>query len=267
MAKRSYQAVDRGSYYGSARQKRFKARLALARGPKFIGKYRRAPLRSGGWASRTQELKVVDNFRNDVPAPNGGTVILLNGIGQGTDYYNRIGRKVMLKSLMIKGALTVEQTGTGLAIPNASMSTRLAIVYDSQTNGTLPSYADIFQSVDSNGGVTNTTFSGVNLNNRDRFKILKDWTVELRPNIGQSTVAGVPTIGSMSISAGQHGTKNIKWYKKLNHEMIFGDTDDSIGSIQTGSLLLVLQSDSGLTIANSADPYLDMQCRIRFADP
>jgi hypothetical protein len=235
--------------------------------PKTISKWRRAPLRSGGWGRRTQELKVVDVFKNDSMLPDAGSVFLLNGMAQGVDYYQRVGRKVILKSIMLKGSVTVEPTGNGNVIPLASMSCRVSVVYDAQSNGTLPSYADIYQSVDSVGTTTNTTFSGVNLNNRDRFKILKDWTMELRPKALQSLVAGVPTTGNFVTDPGFHSTKNLKWYKKLNQEMIFGDVADTIGSIQTGSLLLVIQSDGGGTVANSADPYLDMQCRIRFADP
>ena len=207
----------------------------------------RAPLRTGGFYGLYQrrgrdELKVIDvaNAVNGAIGTAGGSITLLNGVSQGTDYTNRIGRKIILKSLLAR--LNV--------VPNIANSApqgdiiRIMIVYDCQTNAAAPVLSDIIL----NGTVTYQ--SPMNLNNRDRFKILSDKFVTMEAN--------VYTAGALT--AGSPRPKQLKIFKKMNMEQIFGGTGNTVGSIQTGAIWLVIVA------ATSAFSTITFETRVRFMD-
>jgi len=86
-------------------------------------------------------------------------ITLLNGIAQGTAVGQRIGRKTVLKSLLVRWQISTWQGVT-----------RILVVYDHNPNGALPLIADIL----TNPGVLGINAPN-NLGNSDRFLILKDF--------------------------------------------------------------------------------------------
>jgi hypothetical protein len=130
----------------------------------------------GIYRSLGKEIKAIDfpysspTFRITATPP---TAILLNGIQTGAAFYNRIGSKVAMKSIHIRGF--IDHAGT-TTVDNSGI--RILIVYDRQTNGAAPTWNDVIQSRDQAGATTNTMYSGVNLDNRDRFVVLRDMTYE-----------------------------------------------------------------------------------------
>jgi len=183
----------------------------------------RAPLRTGGFYGLynrrgREELKVIDTTLTTTNVPNTASIFLLNGVAQGTDYTNRIGRKIILKSLLLRST----------CVPNTSSNTpagdviRFLIVYDCQTNSATPVIGDILQNSSIN--------DPMNLNNRDRFKVVADKYVTLN---ACQYAAG-------TLTAGSPRTTQVKIFKKMNLEMIFSGTGATSGSIGTGGLFLVL---------------------------
>jgi len=204
----------------------------------------RAPFRTGGWFGTynrrgRDELKFIDQSADAVPLVSAGGIILLNGIIQGQDYNNRIGRKIINKSLLIRIHIIPVNT-----VPSPTGdAARFLIVYDSQTNGVSPSPSDIIDS--------GNYLRGINLNNRERFRIIKDWIVPLSPNAysGGVLTGGVPT------------SRMLKAFKRLNLDTIFNGTGATIGSIATGSLILLY--DCPL----AAGGYqFNMYSRVRYQD-
>jgi len=121
------------------------------------------------------EIKAVDiagavyPFRGPATATN---LILLNGIQTGTAFYNRIGSRVEMKNLQIKGNVEAGANNNDGAL------LRFLIIYDRQPTGALPTVADILQDR-SQAGTSNTTgSSSINLDNRDRFSIIRDMCFE-----------------------------------------------------------------------------------------
>jgi len=185
----------------------------------------RAPIRTGGFYGLynrrgREELKVIDTTLTTTNVGTGGTFFLLNGINQGSDYTQRIGRKVILKSLLLRAT----------CLPNTSSSTpagdviRFLVVYDCQTNSATPAIGDVLQNSSIN--------DPMNLNNRDRFKIVADKFVTLN----------ACTYVATALTVGAPQTKQVKLYKKMNLEMIFSGTGATVGSIGTGALFLILIS-------------------------
>lgn len=207
----------------------------------------RAPLRTGGFyglytGRGREELKVIDvqSGGNVATGTGGGSVILINGVAQGTDYTNRIGRKVMLKSCLLRMNI----------VPNIANSSpqgdvvRVMIVYDCQTNAAAPVLSDILLNP------TVTYQSPMNLNNRDRFKILADKFYIMNAN--------VYTAGALT--AGSPRPVQIKIFKKMYMEEVFGGVGNTVGSIQTGALWLVIVG------ANTAFSTFAYETRVRFVD-
>ena len=188
------------------------------------------------------ELKYIDLAAVDQNIGTGGTVVLINGCATGTDIQNRIGRKICMKSIVFNvNNFPVPVVANALA----GIMLRHMIIYDTQPNsaGTVPAVTDILQAA--------TTLSPLNLNNRDRFKVIYDKRSQ---------------IGSFSITTGPFLTggspQNVFWskYRKLNHDVIFSGVGDTIGNISTGAMYLLFIGDFA-SVART-----DFYTRIRFQD-
>jgi len=242
MPKRSYGVMSAG-YGGAHRRPRIGPLLPdgnfhRIRSAKRVRVGRAPPATRGFWGPQNrsaEEQKVVDTASANYALDTTGSVTLINGVATGTDYTNRIGRKVVWKSVQIRG----------LWVPaDATVSNnlcRICLVWDSQPNGALPTIADIFQQALGN--------SMLNLNNRDRFKMIMD---------KQFIAAEYSAVGQAV-----PGTGHIKAFRKLTGlETIFDGTTAAIGDIQSGALLLVTLG----TQPTASSHVLTAALRCRFVD-
>jgi len=192
--------------------------------------------RTGGWAnpSKGGEVKFLDN------APAGSltagvatftAAVLLNGCVNGSDASTRIGRKITMKSILIRynAALHASSTGGG--------NFRVLVVYDKQANATAPAITDIL--------LTDNHLSTNNLSNRDRFTTIFD---HMTDQIGVASNYSVQDV----------------LYKRLNFETMFNaGSAGTIGDITSGSVyLFIAQSGNLLTQAVT----MNMRVRIRYTD-
>ena len=178
---------------------------------KTVGPVTMAPPRTGGFfgvtARRTDEKKVIDTAPASYACDTTGSVTLLDGVATGTDYTQRIGRKILLKSLYITGYVAppgATTVGSNIA--------RIILVYDSQTNGAAPIITDVLNSANA--------ADQLNLNNRDRFKVLMD----KRMALGE-----INTVATQSYSANP-SVYNVKKFIRLNHDVQYSGTTNAIGS-------------------------------------
>jgi hypothetical protein len=205
--------------------------------------YSRAPPRTGGWYGVYQrrgrdELKFIDVSSVPGAISTGGSITLLNGVTQGTDWDNRIGRKFLMKSLLFRFTTS---PNTGGSAPGGDVI-RIIVFYDSQTNGVAPVPTDLLQ----NG----TYDSPLNLANRDRFKVIIDKFVTMGAN--------VYTAGNLT--AGSPTCKQMNMFKKMSMEVINAGTGATVGSIQTGGLFLFVMS------LNLNTTLGDFYSRVRYID-
>lgn len=228
------------SSYGLVRRRKItRARQAVARARAVLRRRSVAPLRTGGYYGplvRRQlgELKTSDINNGSFLATTTGTMTLLNSLSSGSDYTQRIGRKVMFKSIFIRGFLYPEDTATsnGLA--------RIIIFYDKQTNSTTPANTDLL--------VQSTSISHLNLDNRERFKVLVDKQFILP---AFNTVQGLATT-----------PKAVKIYKKVSLQTVYDDTTAGVGSISTGGIFM-LTIGSNIT---GEGGIFSLSTRLRFSD-
>lgn len=192
----------------------------------------RVPPASRGYRLNKQERKVYDTMSADVnvttwDADENGTAINIFRPVNGSDYNQRIGRKTVIKSIQVRLACINE---AAIAEPptqfgNGGGVARFILLWDTQPNGALPAVSDVLSSV---GGISNV-YSPINLNNRDRFKIIRDKMLPFDPFL-YNNVAG------QSFASASNQVKTFKMYKECNLETIYSASTGAIGDIQSGSL-------------------------------
>lgn len=202
-----------------------------------------APARTGGYygvAMRRglNERKVIDVDPANYAFDTTGSVTLLNGVATGTDFTDRIGRKIVLKSLYLRGIIKPVDNNVGNTL------CRMLVVYDMQSNGAAPAITDVLKS--------SSPAAQLNMNNRDRFRVLidKQFALGAVSDAAGASLAGSPTVHSL------------KKYKKCNLEVLFNGTTNAIGSIATGSLYMITVGDQ---VAGNGGQGL-ISSRVRFVD-
>lgn len=193
-----------------------------------------ALMRIGGRLPATMgELKNIDTTLG-VPAVGvtTGVLTLLNGTTQGTTATTRLGRRITVKSIYIRGNLTLNPTSTGFS------EFRLLIVYDKQANATAPVATDIL--------VADTINNVNNLSNSRRFVTLMDYAPE----------HGIGTAGPQM--------HQISLYKKCNLVTEFNaGSAGTIGDIQSGSIYALMYFNGRITVAAA---NANINVRVRFSD-
>jgi len=193
-------------------------------------------MRVGGWSNPTQggELKFLDSSMNDDPILASGAFTagtLLNGLITGSTASQRIGRKVTIKSLLVRYSWGLATTSTG------GSPLRILIVYDKQANAVAPAITDIL--------LTDTFHSANNLSNRDRFVTISDIITDPVSTGDCFAVAGVI-------------------YKKLNLETMYNaGTAGTIGDISSGSIYMFVAQTGRIA---TASPEFSSTVRIRYTD-
>lgn len=152
------------------------------------------------------EYKNVDKTYNHSASLNG-IAHLLTGMVKGDDTGKRIGRKVILKSVQIRGTIN-SYPSSGVA-----QAVRFILAYVKRLDGVEPPITDLISPKHVNS-LRNTDFL-------NKFTVLLDKTLYLSPS-------------------GQEGfIKQIKMYKRINLPQIFDSGNDGdVKDIQTGALYL-----------------------------
>jgi len=190
----------------------------------------------GGWATygRAPELKFIDtSVSTNLTAASltFSAPQLLNGVAPGSGATDRIGRKLVMKSMYMRATV---RAGTGSA---GSGPIRCIIFYDKQSNGAAPAATDLL--------LANEFNSQNNLSNRDRFVVLSDEITE--------------PVGTQIEQARAHVV-----YKKINLETVFNaGTAGTIADITSGSVYAMFAQSSDIITVAAQVVY---RVRIRFTD-
>lgn len=181
---------------------------------------------------RGSEIKAIDIANaqyNFLAAGTPPTLTLLNGIQTGAGFFNRIGARVELKSLKIRGQIF------NLLTSVISML-RMIVIYDKQPNGAAPAITEIFQSRDQTGAAATSANSEINLDQRERFVIVRDKEIYAPP---VTNTAGVLTNGPSFPGDESSGPYVINEFIPLKGMLSHYKTSSSpttIADINTGAL-------------------------------
>lgn len=185
---------------------------------------------------------------------NATAATLLNDAVVGSDFFNRIGRKTIGRSLRIRGSVSNPYAG---AIWNPADTLRFAVVYDKAANSGAPTWGNIFSGTDNAGTITSSVYSPININNRDRFIILREWELQVPSFYG----TGGGALGSPAM-AGSFPTGQelfVDMFVNLK-KMETAFSGNGLGAIQSGAIFITLQSLQNLAWV------LNGSVRYRFAD-
>lgn len=201
------------------------------------------------------EIKAIDIARTGyifrTPAA-ASAVALLNGIQTGTGFFNRIGSRIEMKSLHVRGTISNIATGT-------DCQGRILIIYDRQPTGALPVITSILQGRDQTGAAATSGLSEINLDNRDRYIVIRDMQFDF-PSV--TNTAGVLTNGPNW--AGQDPRMTINEFIKLKGLVThFSGTANpaTISEIATGALYIVTVAE-----LNDSTWQANLNFRLRFGD-
>lgn len=184
------------------------------------------------------EFKTIDSGLQVVGVVgSGGSLSLLNGVAQGTDYTDRLGRVINIESLTLRvfgfiNNATSASTGDYL---------RVMVIVDEQANGAAPSLTDILQASD----FTQPN----NLNFRDRFTTLYN----------QFHIIPSYTMTAGALSTGSPKPTMDDIYMNLDIKSIYGGTGATVANINTNAIYLLL-----ITLNSSVNVLYNS--RIRFTD-
>lgn len=159
---------------------------------------------------------------------------LLNGLVPGTGATQRIGQKIVIKSIEVRLRIYVD--------PNAGVRqlVRWMVVMDRQANGAAPTLAQILN--------VNTPFGLRNLENRKRFKIILDNVKYLAPLNEEGD--------------GCYWHVYLKFRRPFVVEYNAG-TAGTVADIVSNSLYMISTGDQA---AGNGDALLASYCRLRYTD-
>ncbi len=152
---------------------------------------------------------------------------LLSGVIQGDTATTRDGRQILVKSIHIRGAVSL-QSFAGSTLQGDAI-VRVALIQDMQTNGSQFSAEDVFLST------SNVEFSFRNLNFINRFKILKQriFTLNLKAAAGDGAVNDTPVTKS-----------TFNWFIRLNMQVNHTLGTGVVAAVTDNSLHLICFADS-----------------------
>ncbi len=236
-----------------------KSRFARMKGRSAFRHRRNLPnLRVGGFLGI--EVKFYDqkliaavlNAPTDATAGehNPSATICLNSVPQGDGESNRDGRKITMRSIFVEGNVTVAsqtaQSGT-----DAAAIIFIALVQDTQTNGALLNSEDVFTNPGANGITAGGPFR--NLQFAKRFRVLATRKFTMAP---QALANDTGSTGGI-VQGGL--VKRFRFFKKMNQQVIFKGTTETIANITDNSLHIIAYTNS-----TAQAPLLSYNCRLRF---
>ncbi len=187
------------------------------------------------------ELKFFDRTVDSNGLSAAGIIIptsgSLNIVVQGTDEVERIGRKIVIRSIMWRWLITVPQT---LNPSDTTSTVRLMLVLDKQCNGTIINPTDVTE--------TANFQSFNNLVNKGRFRILMDRMITVNSTSGTDTATGFG-----------RASKPGSFYMKCAIPIEYSQPTGAMTSIRSNNLTCLAFDGEGHAI-------LDSIVRCRFTD-
>jgi len=169
------------------------------------------------------------------------------GIGQ------RVGKKIDVYSLKIRGTVSIPKQANQTALDNAACC-RLVLFMDQQTNSTQAQGEQVMDG-DFNGGGGGGVRTFQQINNFGRFKVLKDVIINLED----------PNSAWDGTNMEQNGKiRYFKWFIKFKKplRMTFNDTNGgTVADLSTVSMHLI-----GTTTSADLVPTLEYCCRMCYKD-
>ncbi len=190
---------------------------------------------------------------------NGASTIL-NLIRSGSGSWNRIGRKVKLKSVRLRGLAQHVYSNQATTSNILSNTLRMVVVWDKQPSGaTLPTFDKIFGRTEQDGTESTDFLDPINYDNMGRFQVLADKLID----------------GKVSIVPNSGGSENdvfedfaFDCYVKLGRETIFEGNSEpmTIADISSGGLYVYFRGLRNISDVSEWQINANSFARLRYTD-
>lgn len=211
--------------------------------------YKPLNYRKGGYERLEQKFvdtgstgSFIDNWIGGEMDPTAASLLCLNAIEQGDGESQRIGRKVTVTGIYIRGSVNLEPSAASSPGPGSERKVRIVLVQDKQTNGAQLNAEDVMAN---SAIIPENAFR--NLQFDKRFKILGDKTISLNYTAGSYDGTN-PGYSGMN--------KHFQFFIPMKMEVTFNATTRTVSAITDNSLHLV---GVGSTVVN-----FDYVARLRF---
>lgn len=173
---------------------------------------------------------------------NTGRVTPISNVAQGTNYLERLGDQIGIKTLQVK--LAINRNGA-TALNNALV--RFIVFKDRSSNGAIPTTLDLF------GTLTPSPLQPLDYVQKDRFYVLFDRIYSIKA-LGNITAGGIAYPGDIIVD---------QMYKKFRKEIrtTYAGTGSTAANLTTNQLYVWDSSD-----ATANGPTISFWSRIKF-DP
>ncbi len=199
----------------------------------------------GRFSRFTRGSRVEQKFKDTSLNDTLGTGMIIQEpcvVVQGDGESERIGRRMFIKSIFIKGVVTLPPVQD---VAETATLVKMMVVQDKQTNGTKFAPADLL--------VTDSYDSFNQLANKSRFKILKTQYFKLVSKLGASNSGSTYVTGE--------DIANVYCYLKLDVPIEFDGTTGVVGTVRSNNVYITWQLSSSNTF-----PSWNGESRIRYTD-
>lgn len=242
----------------------YKQRMAMKNSMKRKSYKRRSTLPAAMYSrpnTPAMALKCVDALSTGaIQSSTAPAVLIVPLLGSG--FFNRLSNRTRGVSLQLTGLIFRTLTN---AAGLTEQYMRIVIYYDRRANGGSPSQANLLTDTTNAGtGVAVTPESGLNINNRDRFVILRDRKVYL-PAVGAAGVSpGDTTFVTCVNDHGKGGLAYQEFIKLRGLETVYNSMNGgTVADISAGAFgILVFNADASGSPAWS----FTLQTRFKFLD-
>lgn len=250
-----------GRKAGSAAKKQMSQRAIVARE---LG----IPVADVGYTRRMRgpraEVKGVDTALALSPVlattNTNGSMFTLNLVPPGTAAYNRIGRKIRLKSVRIRGAASfsfIYGAANAMTLGNVL---RMVVVHDKQPQGVLPNFDTIFGRTLQDGTQATGFLDSLKFANTDRFRVLKDCVYARETNY-QPAVGGISNLVNVQVPIDE-------FIKLKGMETQFGGVASpaTIADISSGAVYVFFRAEYDSATFGGIQIDGDTTARLRYYD-
>lgn len=187
--------------------------------------------------------------------PTAGCTGCLSAPAQGDGAQQREGKKIVIKSILVQGAVTLTgQSGIAALNPEVFPTVYLALVQDSQTNAQTINSEDVFANIAGVG--QNAPMPFRNMSNTSRFKVLATKVITPRQFFSlASNDAQVTTVSTAGVTVPYKLSANMK----MPVNFTTTSTLANVNTVTDNSIHMVAYCSSV-----SMGPTVAGGCRIRF---
>lgn len=189
-----------------------------------------------------------------------GDCFVLNLCQQGAGYWNRIGRKINLESVRLRGIAQFNFAPVATTAALISNTLRMVLVWDKQpSGGAIPTFDTVFGTTGQDGTEGTTFLNPVKFDNMDRFSVLKDWVCSQMPHAALSSGTTNPVTVQVPFD---------EYVKLGGREVVFlGQTAPmTIADISTGALYVYFRVETNTASTGTVSIDNSSFARLRYTD-